>query len=82
MTKTLAKELGKKGWVNAVAPGFMMTPMTSNVTEKILEMMRSKTPLRRRGETKDIAYAYLYLASDEANFVNGTVLRVDGGLVL
>ena len=57
-------------------------PMTSNVPDKILEMMREKTPLRRRGETKDVAYAYLYLASDEANFVNGTVLRVDGGLVL
>jgi len=83
MTKTLAKELGKKGIrVNAVAPGFIMTPMTSNVPEKILEMMREKTPLRRLGETKDVAYAYLYLASDEANFVTGTVLRVDGGLVL
>jgi 3-oxoacyl-[acyl-carrier protein] reductase len=83
MTKTLAKELGKKGIrVNAVAPGFIMTPMTSNVPEKILEMMQEKTPLRRLGETKDVAYAYLYLASDEANFVNGTVLRVDGGLVI
>lgn len=83
MTKTLAKELGKKGIrVNAVAPGFIATPMTSNVPEKILEMMKEKTPLRRLGETKDVAYAYLYLASDEANFVNGTVLRVDGGLVI
>jgi 3-oxoacyl-[acyl-carrier protein] reductase len=83
MTKTLAKELGKKGIrVNAVAPGFIMTPMTSNVPEKILEMMKEKTPLRRLGEAKDVAYAYLYLASDEANFVNGTVLRVDGGLVI
>lgn len=52
-----------------------MTPMTSNVPEKILEMMREKNTLRRLGETKDVAYAYLYLASDEANFVNGTVLR-------
>jgi 3-oxoacyl-[acyl-carrier protein] reductase len=83
MTKTLAKELGKKGIrVNAVAPGFIMTPMTLNVPEKILEMMKEKTPLRRLGEAKDVAYAYLYLASDEANFVNGTVLRVDGGLVI
>ena len=83
MTKTLAKELGKKGIrVNAVAPGFIVTPMTSNVPEKILEVMREKTPLRRLGETKDVAYAYLYLASDEANFVNGAVLSVDGGLVI
>jgi 3-oxoacyl-[acyl-carrier protein] reductase len=83
MTKTLAKELGKKGIrVNAVAPGFIMTPMTSNVPEKILEMMREKTPLRRLGETKDVANAYLYLASDEAKFVTGAVLCVDGGLIL
>lgn len=83
MTKTLAKELGKKGIrVNAVAPGFIITPMTSTVPEKILEVMKEKTPLRRLGETKDVAYAYLYLASDEANFINGAVLRVDGGLVI
>jgi len=83
MTKTLAKELGKKGIrVNAVTPGFIATPMTSNVPEKILEMMKEKTPLRRLGEAKDVAYAYLYLASDEANFVNGAVLSVDGGLII
>ncbi|MCZ7359974.1 MAG: 3-oxoacyl-ACP reductase FabG [Candidatus Methanoperedens sp.] len=83
MTKTLAKELGKKGIrVNAVAPGFIMTPMTSNVPEKILEMMREKTPLRRLGEPGDVAHAYLYLASDEAKFVNGAVLCVDGGLII
>jgi 3-oxoacyl-[acyl-carrier protein] reductase len=83
MTKTLAKELGKKGIrVNAVAPGFIATPMTSNVPEKILEMMKEKTPLRRLGVPKDIANAYLYLASDEANFVNGAVLCVDGGLII
>lgn len=83
MTKTLAKELGRKGIrVNAVAPGFIATPMTSNVPEKILEMMKEKTPLRRLGEAKDIANAYLYLASDEANFVNGAVLCVDGGLII
>jgi 3-oxoacyl-[acyl-carrier protein] reductase len=83
MTKTLAKELGRKGIrVNAVAPGFIATPMTSAVPEKILEMMKEKTPLRRLGEPKDIANAYLYLASDESNFVNGAVLSVDGGLVI
>lgn len=83
MTKTLAKELGKKGIrVNVVAPGFIMTPMTSAVPEKILEMMKEKTPLRMLGEPYDVAYAYLYLASDDAKFVNGAVLSVDGGLVL
>ena len=83
MTKTLAKELGKKGIrVNAVAPGFIMTPMTSNVPEKILELMKEKTPLRRLGEPGDVARAYLYLASDDAKFVNGAVLSVDGGLII
>ena len=83
MTKTLAKELGKKGIrVNAIAPGFIATPMTAAVPDKVLEMMREKTPLRRLGETMDVAYAYLYLASDEASFVNGAVLCVDGGLTL
>lgn len=83
MTKSLAKELGKKGIrVNAVAPGFIMTPMTANVPEKVLELMKEKTPLRKLGEPRDIANAYLYLASDDARFVNGTVLSVDGGLVI
>lgn len=83
MTKTLAKELGRKGIrVNAVAPGFITTPMTAAVPDKILEMMKEKTPLRMLGEPKDVAYAYLYLASDEAKMVNGAVLSVDGGLVI
>jgi len=83
MTKTLAKELGKKGIrVNAVAPGFITTPMTFAMPEKILAMMKEKTPLRMLGEPQDVAYAYLYLASDDAKFVNGAVLSVDGGLVL
>ncbi|HKZ57719.1 MAG: beta-ketoacyl-ACP reductase [Candidatus Methanoperedens sp.] len=83
LTRTLAKELGKKGVrVNAVAPGFTITPMTSKVPEKILTMMKEKIPLRTLAEPIDIAYAYLYLASDEARYVNGAVLSVDGGLVL
>jgi 3-oxoacyl-[acyl-carrier protein] reductase len=83
VTKTLAKELGKKGIrVNAVAPGFIKTPMTSGVPDKILETMKEKTPLRMLGEARDVAYAYLFLASDEARFVNGAVLCVDGGLVI
>ncbi len=83
MTKTLAKELGKKGIrVNAVAPGFISTPMTAKVPDKILELMKEKTPLRRLGQPDDVANALLYLASDEANFVNGAVLSVDGGLLI
>jgi len=83
MTKTLAKELGKRGVrVNAVAPGFVETPMTAAVPEKIIEKMIEKTPLRRMGKPNDIAQAYLFLASDDASFINGAVLSVDGGLVL
>jgi 3-oxoacyl-[acyl-carrier protein] reductase len=83
LTKTLAKELGRKGIrVNAVAPGFTITPMTSEVPENILTMMKGKTPLNKLAEPIDIAYAYLYLASDEARYVNGAVLSVDGGLTI
>ena len=83
MTNTLAKELGRKGIrVDAVAPGFIQTLMTSKMPDKILEMMKEKNSLNRLGEPIDIAYAYLYLASDEARYVNGAVLSVDGGLVL
>ncbi len=83
MTKTLAKELGKKGVrVNAVAPGFIITPMTANVPEKYINIMIEKTPMKRLGQPDDVAYALLYLASDEANFVNGAVISVDGGLLI
>lgn len=83
MTKTWAKELGRKGIrVNAVAPGFIMTPMTEAMPENILDMMKEKTPLQRLGKPEDIANAYLFLASDEASFITGAVLSVDGGLVI
>lgn len=83
MTKTWAKELGKKGVrVNAVAPGFIFTPMTEKMPEKVLDMMAKKAPIKRLGTPEDIANAYLYLASDEASFVTGTVLEITGGIVL
>jgi 3-oxoacyl-[acyl-carrier protein] reductase len=83
LTKSWAKELGPKGIrVNAVAPGFIVTDMTAKVPQKILDLMESKTPLRKLGQPEDIANAYLYLASDDARYVNGTILSVDGGLVL
>jgi len=83
MTKTLAKELGKKGIrVNAIAPGFIYTPMTATVPEKILDMMKEKTPLKRLGTPMDVANALLFLSSDEASFINGAVISVDGGLLL
>lgn len=83
MTKTWAKELGRFGIrVNAVAPGFIMTPMVQKMPEKVLDMMKGKSPLGMLGEPEDIANAYTFLASDEARYVTGTVLSVDGGVVL
>jgi 3-oxoacyl-[acyl-carrier protein] reductase len=83
MTKTWAKELGRKGInVNAVAPGFIETGMTAKVPEKILDQMKMMVPLGRLGIPEDIANAYLFLASEESNYVNGTVLHVDGGIMM
>ena len=83
MTKVWARELGPKGiTVNAVAPGFISTDMVRQMPEKILATMVERTPLRRLGEPRDVANAYVYLASDEAAFVNGAVLTVDGGVVV
>ena len=83
MTKTWARELGRKGIrVNAVAPGFIATEMVLTVPEKVLDGLRGKTPLGRLGQPDDIAAAYAFLASDDAAFITGTCLNVDGGLVL
>lgn len=83
LTKTWARELGKFGIrVNAVAPGFIATEMVQAMPEKVLESMIQHTPLGRMGKPEDIAEAFFWLASDAASFVHGTVLSVDGGLVL
>lgn len=83
MTKTWAKEFARYGIrANVVAPGFIKTPMTAKVPQKVIDYMNSKTPLGRMGEAEEIANAYLFLASDEASFITGQVLGVDGGLVI
>ncbi|MGE0764010.1 MAG: 3-oxoacyl-ACP reductase FabG [Bdellovibrionales bacterium] len=82
MTKTWARELGRKGFtVNAVAPGFTRTAMVEKMPMDVLQSIEEKIPVRRMGSTTDIANACLFLASDEAGYVNGAVLSVDGGLV-
>lgn len=82
MTKVWARELGRKGiTVNAVAPGFIATGMVSSMPENVIKLMEEKTPLGRLGTTEDIANAYLFLASSEADFINGAVLSVDGGII-
>ncbi len=83
LTKVWARELGRKGiTVNAVSPGFIATEMVKTMPDKVLRPIIEKTPLRRLGTPEDIAYAFLFLASDDAAFINGIVLSVDGGLVV
>jgi len=83
MTKVWARELGRSGIrVNAIAPGFTSTEMIASMPENILDGMKARVPLGRLGEPRDIANAYLFLASDEASYISGEVLRVDGGIVV
>ncbi|MDR0667830.1 MAG: 3-oxoacyl-ACP reductase FabG [Prevotellaceae bacterium] len=83
MTKTLAKELGRKGvTVNAVAPGFIATEMVKKMPPEVLKSMEDKVPVKRLGLPEEIAAAYVFLASDEAAYINGTVLSVDGGITI
>lgn len=83
MTKVWAKELGPKGIrTNAVAPGFIATDMVMAMPENVIKMMEEKAPMKRMGKPEDIANAYLFLASDDASFINGAVLSVDGGLTI
>lgn len=83
MTKVWARELGRKGInVNAVAPGFIATDMIKTVPEDYIKSLEAKTPLGRLGLPEDIANAYLFLSTEDSNYVNGIVLSVDGGLVV
>jgi 3-oxoacyl-[acyl-carrier protein] reductase len=80
-TKALAKELGTRGVrVNAVAPGYIETELTGVLSDEIREFLRSNTPLGRLGTPEDVARAVRFLCSDEASFVTGEILLVDGGL--
>lgn len=83
MTKVWARELGRYGVrVNALAPGFIATEILNSMPQKIIDGMKARTPLGRMGDPRDIANAYLFLASDEASFITGETLRVDGGIVV
>ena len=83
MTKSWAKELGRKGInVNAVAPGFTLTAMVEKMPDEIIDKMKAMIPLQRLGTPRDIANAYLFLASEEASYVHGHVLHVDGAIVM
>ena len=83
MTKTWSRELGRYNIrVNAVCPGFILTEMVQKMPEKILEGLAAKTPLGRMGKPEDVANLYAWLASDEAAYISGTAVSIDGGMVL
>ena len=81
--KTWSRELGPKGIrVNAVAPGFVETPILASMPDKVLQHMREQVPLHRLGHPDEIANVYAFLASDEASYVNGAVIEVSGGMTV
>ncbi|UQA56740.1 3-oxoacyl-ACP reductase FabG [Polyangium aurulentum] len=83
LTKTLARELGRSGIrVNAVAPGFVLTEMVRKVPQENLDQIAGSTPLKRLGQPEEIASVYAFLASDDASYITGAVIDVNGGLVL
>lgn len=83
LTKATARELASRGiTVNAVAPGFVETEMTDVLSDQVKESLMNQIPLKRAGQTKDIANAVLFLASENASYITGQVLSVDGGMVM
>ena len=82
-SKSAAKELASRGiTVNVVAPGFIGTDMTAGLPESVKEKMLTDIPLGRMGEPEDVASAVLFLASDQASYITGQVVNVDGGMVM
>jgi 3-oxoacyl-[acyl-carrier protein] reductase len=82
-TKTWARELGPKGVrVNAVCPGFVLTPILDTVPDAVKQKMNEKVPLGRLGRPEEIAAVYAFLASDDSSYMNGAVLEVSGGIQL
>ena len=83
MAKTWARELGRKGIrSNAVCPGFISTPIISTVPEKVIHALEERVPMGRLGKPEEIANTFAFLASDEASYINGAVIEVNGGLTI
>ena len=83
MTKSVAREFASRGiTANCIAPGYIETEMTSNLTDDVKSSIKEQIPLGRIGCVEDIAHAVAYLASDEASYITGQTLTVDGGMVM
>lgn len=83
LTKSVARELGSRGITsNAVAPGFIRTEMTDVLPEDVKKAMGEQIPLKRFGETEDVAETVAFLASDHAGYITGQVIQVDGGMAM
>ena len=83
LTKALAREFAGRGvTVNAIAPGFIETDMTKKLPQEVVEQWQKQIPLKRFGDAQEIAYAVCFLASEEAAYITGHTLEVDGGLVM
>lgn len=83
LTKSLAKEVASRNiTVNAIAPGFIETPMTEVLSEEVRSAILKQIPVGRFGKVEDVAHCALFLASEQANYINGQVIQVDGGMVM
>lgn len=83
LTKSVAKELGGRNvTVNAIAPGYIATDMTDALSDKVKKSIDDGIPMKRRGTPEDVANAICFLASDDASYITGEVLRVDGGMAM
>lgn len=83
LTKTIAREFAKRGInVNAIAPGYIETPMTEFLSDKVKEELKRLIPMERLGKPEDVAEAVLFLVSEESNYITGQVLNVNGGIYM
>jgi 3-oxoacyl-[acyl-carrier protein] reductase len=83
LTKTIAREFAQRGInVNAIAPGYIETPMTEVLPEKVKEELKRLIPMERLGKPEDVAEAVLFLVSEESNYITGHVLKVNGGIYM